>query len=145
MTRPQPIAAQPWLLRWLLVVLTLAGLGIWQGGHCADDMSVERTGSSVDVSAAGSNTAVDGPVTALSAAAEHSPVGVHAPARQGDPDTTADECHALPATTAGTAAAAGLTPAGPGIRTLAATPRPRPVEHRLLPAVLLTQLGVSRT
>ncbi|MEV4282485.1 hypothetical protein [Actinoplanes xinjiangensis] len=35
MTRPhQPTA--PWLLRWLLVVITLAGVGLVQSAHCAD-------------------------------------------------------------------------------------------------------------
>ena len=148
MTRPQPNAARPWLLRWLLVVLTLAGLGIWQGGHCADDMSVELTATSAHAVAGVNtgNTAVDGLALASSAIAEQAHRDVPPPARQGGSDTTADECRVLPATTtAGTTAAGGLTPAGPGFRTLAPAPRPQPVKQRLLPAVALVALGVSRT
>ena len=40
MSRPQPCTAPPWLLRGLLALLTLAGLGIWQGGHCIDDFDI---------------------------------------------------------------------------------------------------------
>lgn len=46
-SRPHPPTARPGLLRWLIVVLALAGLGLLQSSHC-DDMRVAAAMSAAD-------------------------------------------------------------------------------------------------
>jgi hypothetical protein len=142
-TRSQPLSARPWLLRWLLVVLTLAGLGILQGGHCADDMSVDLTASAAPISAAVEmrDTAA---VAASPGAAEHQHGDMRTQTERNSFGSTADDCHVLPATVAGTAAAAGLS-MPTAVRTVVAGPRPGPFKQHLLLAMTLAHLGVSRT
>jgi hypothetical protein len=138
-SRPQSQAAGPWLLRGLLVLLAVAGLGLWPGGHCADDVSARHTA----------------PVAVMSAAdpAALATTATSAPRRDdgdhwgpsGEPSTTADECHIVPPTTVTTTVntAGLLLPAEE--RSVAVTPRPRSLTPCFSPGVALVHLGVSRT
>jgi hypothetical protein len=132
------------VLRWLLIVFTMAGLGI-SGVHCADDL--------VAVPATALNPGVD-----LSQFADVHPVAVEiaAPyvdqdggdltARGHDPGDTADDCLVATAT-ATTPSASGATSVH--LPTAVRTPPrvdPQPGRQpRLLPAATLAQMGVSRT
>lgn len=144
MTRPRPSASRSWVLSWLLVVLTMAGLLLWQGGHCAAELSS-------DVTAGGAALSVDAP-TVDAAAGDGS---VIAPADRhddrpstltlgGGPSTTAGDCRRLPATAASTNPAAAVS-VPPGGRTVAPAPPACLVKQRALPGATLAYLGVSRT
>jgi hypothetical protein len=138
-SRPQSQAARPWLLRWLLVVLTVTGLGVWPGGRCADGVSAHHPAQVAAVSAADAAALA---TTASSAPGRH---GVDHWGPSGKPGTTADECHIAPPTTVTTTVttAAPLPPAE--ARSVAVTPRPRPPMPCFSPGVALIHLGVSRT
>ncbi|MEV4705427.1 hypothetical protein [Actinoplanes sp. NPDC049316] len=140
MSRQPASTAQPWLLRWLLVVATLAGLGIWQGGHCADDMSPEPAGRRTVAA-----TAVIGDTAApqIAAAADRHDER-QSPSRHDQPGTTADPCQDLTAAVACAAFTAAL-PQPDGIRTAIAAPRGPAVKQRPISAVILAHIGVSRT
>ena len=132
--------ALPWLSRWLLVAATLAGLGIWQGGHCTDDMPAElgvQRGS-----AAG--TLVNQAAAQSTATIPHRHADEPSPSGQDAPGTTANTCQDLPAAVSSTAVAGALLqPAG--VRTAVVRPRIPPVKYRLLSGVALTDIGISRT
>jgi hypothetical protein len=138
-SRPQSRTARPWLLRGLLVLLAVAGLGIWPGGHCADDVSAHHTAHAAAISAA--DTA------ALATTAMSAPRRDDGNRRgpSGEPSTTADECHITPPTTVTTTVntAAPLLPADE--RSAAVAPRPHSLTPCFSPGVALIHLGVSRT
>lgn len=125
------------VLCWLLAVLTLAGLGLSRGGHCAAPAATE---------------------TNVAAAAVTGPAGherhYHAEGDGTDRhrmiDAGADNCHLQPARVpAGTIAAATVTTAAvhppPGISTVPAGPAPAMRQPRMRGARPLTDIGVSRT
>jgi len=131
-SRPQPCTATPWLLRGLLVLLTLTGLGVWQGGHCIDDTSAHRAMSAAAISAASATT------TATSA--HHGDVEA-----AGLPSTTADTCSIGPTVvTRTTTTATPAFPTGEGTAPVVASSRPV-TPCRFSPGVALTRLGISRT
>jgi hypothetical protein len=140
MSRQRALPALPWLSRWLLVAATLAGLGMWQGGHCADDMPAElgvQRGSawSTLVSQAAAQSTVTIP---------HRHADEPSPSRHDEPGTTADTCRDLPAVMSSTAVAGALLQPD-GVRTAVVRPRIPPVKYRLLSGVALTDIGISRT
>jgi hypothetical protein len=144
---PSP-TARPWLLRWLLVVATLAGLSIWQGGHCADDMAVDPRAGAV-ASAVGfhaGDTASDAPgVAASRTATEHRHPDAFVSTSPQAPGTTAHACLTLPATVAATTTAAAAVSLPDGARTTPDTPPLRPLQRRPQPDIVLAHIGVSRT
>ncbi|WP_122980655.1 hypothetical protein [Actinoplanes teichomyceticus] len=125
MTRPQQLPAT-WLLRWLLVVITLAGVGHVHSAHCADGPAAAH-----HAAAAGHHH--DGPAA-----------GQHAAATRTT-DTAAGHCEvnapvAEPGVRTGTvtlpavtACAGSSTPATVVTLTALRTP-----------TVTLTQIGISR-
>ncbi|MFI7545162.1 hypothetical protein [Actinoplanes sp. NPDC049599] len=141
MSRPQPCTAPPWLLRGLLVLFTLAGLGIWQGGHCIDDTSADHLASA----------AAPGSVTTLATAGFEATVApamsahhrdVHA---SGVSSTTADECSIAPTIVTRTpVAVTSVFLAGERAAPAASSSRPS-TPRCFAPDVVLTRLGVSRT
>ncbi|RSM62036.1 hypothetical protein DMB66_23025 [Actinoplanes sp. ATCC 53533] len=132
MSRPQPCTAAPWLLRALLVLLTLTGLGIWQGGHCIGDTSAPQTTKVAALSVASATT------TAMSA--QH-----HDPHASGMSSTTADECSSAPTiVTRTTMTATSVLPAVERTAPVASSSRPS-TPRCFAPSVVLTRLGVSRT
>jgi hypothetical protein len=149
--RPQPSTARPWQ-RWLLVVLTLAGLGVWQGGHCAAHLSTTHTaGADGRIAAAphGHPAAGDEIHTAGGGHTDAAPAHEHGDRRTGSrehtPDSTAGDCETGPFTAAAAAATTVLaapagtrgTPPSPACAPLPAQPPPT--------GVTLTRIGVSRT
>lgn len=126
MSRPQPRTARPWLSRALLVLFTLTGLGIWQGGHCGDHRPAPVT-----------------PKVVAGAAVSTHHVGFTAdPHCVGTP--AADPCDIVSTTiTTTTVAATSVPPTAD--RVAAASPRPRCLTPCSSPGVALTRLGVSRT
>lgn len=141
MSRPQPCTARPWLLRGLLVLLTLAGLGIWQGGHCIDDISAHPTaGVSALASATTLATAGFGSTAAPAMSADHG--DMHA---AGLSSTTADICSVAPTVVTRTTMTASPVPlAGERVALVASWSRPL-TPPCFAPGVALTRLGVSRT
>jgi hypothetical protein len=135
-SRPQSRTARPWLLRRLLVLFAVAGLGAWPGGHCADDVSAHHTAHVAVISAADPAA-----VATAAASAPGRDDGDH----RGPSGTTVDECHLAPPATGTTT----VHPAGPLLpaeeRSVAVTPRPRLLTPCLSPGVALIHLGVSRT
>ncbi|MEV0901591.1 hypothetical protein [Actinoplanes sp. NPDC049802] len=133
MTGPcQPTA--PWLLRWLLIVVTLAGVGLVQSTHCADG----PIGAHYVGHAPAAEHHHDVSDHGVAAIGQHVPEGRTA-------DTTAGHCEvsapvAEPAVRAGTVALPALTACADN--SAAGTTMP-PMASRA-PAVALTQLGVSR-
>ena len=143
MSRPQPCTAPPWLLRGLLALLTLAGLGIWQGGHCIDDTSIRHAASVAALSAASAATAATAGLgtTAEPALSAHHR-DVHA---SGLTSTTADNCYTTPTVVTRTmTTAAPVLPAGERTAPIAASSRPL-TPRCFAPGVALTRLGISRT
>jgi hypothetical protein len=133
MTSRPLLSASRWLRRWLLVLLTLTGLGIWQGGHCAGDMSPHQSAHTH----ASSVHSHDVPAAAAPASA----------GQRGDehPGSAADACHELTSTPA-TVAAVNVAVA-PLVTThlrpnsgAAAPPYSPPARQ-----VALTEIGVCRT
>ncbi|WP_204299298.1 hypothetical protein [Actinoplanes campanulatus] len=122
------------ILRWLLTVLTLAGIGVLQAGHCP-------TGT------APAAVSTIGAVAVPTAAAEARPGSHHQSLDSGRPqdsDTAADNCHLepAPATAATVTGAAVHPPARIGtvpVGVPAAAGKPR-----LPTAATLTEIGVSR-
>jgi len=145
-TRRQQAAARPWALRWLLIVFTMAGLGVWAGAHCADDMAAAPTtalNSGVDMPQfAGVHAVV---VDIAAQRAEHDDGDLTA--RDHGPGDTADDCLVVTATAAPPAASGATSVYLPtAVRTPPRVePQPRRQQPRLLPAVTLAQIGVSRT
>jgi hypothetical protein len=134
-SRPQPCTAIPWLLRGLLVLLTLAGLGIWQNGHCIDDTSAHPTTGVAALSAAAAT------ITAAPATSAHHR-DMHA---AGLSSTTADTCAIAPTiVTRTTMTAALVLPAAERAAPVVASSRPA-TPRCFAPSVALTRLGVSRT
>ncbi|GIE36255.1 hypothetical protein Ait01nite_093000 [Actinoplanes italicus] len=133
MTRSHQPAA-PWLLRWLLVVITLAGVGLVQSAHCADGPTgAHHAGHSAT---AGHHHGVSDHGVAAS--------GQHVTAAR-TADTTAGHCEvsapvAEPAVRAGAVALPAMTACADTSAPHTAVP---PIASRA-PAVTLTQLGVSR-
>ena len=134
-SRPQPRTARPWLLRGLLVLLTLAGLGLWQGGHCIDDPAAHPTTGVAGLSDAAATT-----VAAPTMSAHHR--DVHA---AGLSSTTADTCSIAPTiVTRTTMTATSVLPASERAAPVVASSRPAP-PRCFAPSVALTRLGISRT
>ena len=113
----RPVTLRPLALRWLLVLATLAGMGLWQGAHCPHGMVAAPASSA---SAAG----VDEPGSVLAA--------------------EIDECEAVRAAAVSIGAGARMPLPSAG-RTLAVTSPPQPVRTRPVPAVTLATIGVCRT
>jgi len=140
-SRPQPRVARPWLLRGLLVLLALAGLGIWQGGHCIDDASAHHP---VSVAALASDTTLAtagfGATAAPAMSAHHR--DMHA---AGLSSTTADTCSIAPTiVTRTTMTVTPVVPAAERAAPVAASSRPL-APRCFAPSVALTRLGISRT
>jgi hypothetical protein len=110
------------VLRWLLVLATLVGMGLWQGAHCPGEM--------------------------IAVAHAHEATTEH-PAQQAadtgsGPVAGLDGCDVVRATAVRTVVEARAPlPSGAGVLTVAAAPRP--VRNRLVPAVTLATIGVCRT
>jgi hypothetical protein len=127
-TPSQPATARPWAVRWLLLLVAVAGLGLGTGSHCDDHASAAP-------SAAQSPATVVSPLDHWHLAdSDHGPAG------------TADQCRpASPAATAIVAGAAVHLPAlvrmVPRVASLPYPPQP----GRRRPAVTLAQIGISRT
>jgi hypothetical protein len=117
------------MLRWLLVLVVLAGAGALQGGHCLTHTAPAVNTVTVAAPAAHLSTAESGGHTDSSAA----------------PHTTADDCHLEPApSTAATITSSMLAPPTTAIRT-SRVEAPVPVRRpRLRVAVALTEIGISR-
>jgi hypothetical protein len=139
-TRPRSTAAVPWALRWLLVAVTVAGTWLWFGGHCADDVVAEPAATTAALTHADH---------ALATVADATPPGVyHAGGPTGDrggvPDPAFDHCHVTPVTTVIMVLGAAVQPPA-GVRTGYLGCRPQPHRSRLMTAVTLATIGVSRT
>jgi hypothetical protein len=119
----------------LIVVLTLAGLGLLQSSHC-DDMPVAAA-----MSAPGHAT---GPAAEAAAATPASPHHHHHEDGPAELAATVDDCRS-PVTRVSAAAASGTTRPLPTTRAVSMTARPQLPPGRILPAVALNALGVSRT
>jgi hypothetical protein len=128
-------ATRTQVLRWLLVIVTLVGAGILQGGHCLPHTVPMANVMTVTVAAAH-------PSTAGSGGHEHhdadSSVAQH-------PDTTVDDCHLQPAPNiAATVTSGTVAPPIIAIR-ISPVPVPVPVSKPRAPvAVALTEIGISR-
>ena len=141
MSRQPATTALPWLLRWLLILATLAGSGIWQGGHCTDDMSADLRLQRDSVS---TSSVSHGPVTEPTATILHSDAEGPRLSRHDGPNTTARTCRDLSATVSCSAVTAALLQPD-GVRTAVAIPRIAPAKDRVRPVVTLVRIGVSRT
>lgn len=110
------------MLRWLLVLAILAGMGLWQGAHCPET------------------------IAAASSAGHDHQAAPAAPAT--DPGSTlaveSDDCHLVPATAVSTIVGARL-PLPSAVRIPSVASPPQPVRTRLVPAVALATIGVCRT
>jgi hypothetical protein len=128
----QPTA--PWLLRWLLIMITVAGIGLVQGTHCADGP-------------AGAHHAGH-----TAAAGHHHGVSDHGVAAAGEhltavrtADTTAGHCEvSAPVAEPAVRAVAVALPAMTACADTSAPGTTMPPIASRAPAVALTQLGVSR-
>jgi hypothetical protein len=124
------------VLRWLLVLVALAGAGVLQGGHCLTHTAPLVTTLTMAATAAHLSTAeADGHdhLHADRSVAPHT-------------HTTADDCHLAPApsTAATITSSSMLAPPTTAIR-IAAVEAPVPVRRPRLPvAVTLTAIGISR-
>lgn len=141
MSRQPTTTALPRLVHWLLVVATLAGLSISQGGHCTNVLSA---GLDVHRDFVSASLAGHGPVAERVATILPGDAQRPSPSRHDAPSTTATTCRDLPATVSGSAGAAATSPPA-GVRTAIATPCVPLVKDRPLPAVTLARIGVSRT
>lgn len=143
MSRPQPCTARPWLLRGLLILLTLAGLGIWQGGHCIDDTPAHPATSGAALSGAPSTTTATAGLATTAAptmSAHHRDMHT-----SGLSSTAADNCSIAPTiVTRTTMTATPVLPAGERAAPVAASSRPL-TPRCFAPGIALTRLGVSRT
>jgi hypothetical protein len=142
-SRPQPYAPRPWLLRGLLVLLTLTGLDIWQGEHCIDGTSAHHATSTAAVSAGSATTTATAGLEISAApamSAHHGDV-----AASGPSNTTADNCYiAPPLGTRTTMMAIPVLPAVERAASVASSSRTS-TPRCFAPGVALTRLGVSRT
>jgi hypothetical protein len=141
-SRPQPCTARPWL-RGLLVLLTLTGLGIWQGGHCIDGIPAHHATSVAalpDASATTTATAGLGTTAAPAMSAPHR--DIHA---SGLSSATVGNCYSTPALVTRTmATATPVLPAAERAVAIASSSRPS-APGGFAPGVALIRLGVSRT
>jgi hypothetical protein len=140
MSRQCATTARPWLLRWLLVAAALAGLGIWQGGHCAGDIPAELGVHRGSASGTLVDHAAPQPLTAVPYRHADEP----SQSRRDGPGKTAGTCRDLPATMTSTAVVIAL-PQPDGVRTAVVIPRIPPIVNRPLSGVALTDIGISRT
>ena len=140
MSRRSATTDLTWLLRWLLVA-TLVGLGILQGGHCTGEMSAELRVHRDGVS---TSLVSDGPVAERAAAILLSDAREPRPSRHDGPNTTAGTCQDLPAIASCSVVSAAL-PQPNGVRTAGAILCSPPGSDRPLPVVTLVRIGVSRT
>jgi hypothetical protein len=126
--------------RWLLIVLILAGLGIWQGAHCADDMA----GHAADAGVAGVH--VHGLAAHRASSAADQLMGDPADSVTPDvPGSATVQCHPLVSTFTGTTTASVNAAPQLAMHVLVAPhDRPRPVQP-VPSGVTLTALGISRT
>ncbi|WP_155123420.1 MULTISPECIES: hypothetical protein [unclassified Actinoplanes] len=137
--RPTSLAAVP--LRWLLVVLTLCGLGLLQGAHCADTVATHTPHRSASTGTQ-PHAATRAAVTTV---ADKASTGGHThPGHDHGVDASADGCddQTRPATITVAAPVIHLPVAVARIgasQTRPATPRPRHYS-----TVTLTHIGVSR-
>jgi hypothetical protein len=146
-TRPHPPTARFGLTRWLLIVFTLAGFGLLQGGHCAGDLP----GMTAMAATSGHPTSVTTVHVAVGAPATSARRPGHAHDRQvadnGHRDAhnpAADDC-SMVLTTAVATTVTVVAQLSEGTRTTPAPRHPQPHQHRSLPAVTLAQLGILRT
>ena len=129
MTRIQSATTRPWVLRWLLILLAAAGLGLGTGSHCVDQVSVAP---SMAPSVAYEADVVDAHDHGHVAGSDHTPAGTVEDCRPASPTAT-------------TVVAGGAAPLPVLVRTAprvvppACAPQSRP-----RPAVALTQIGISR-
>ncbi|GAA2697979.1 hypothetical protein [Actinoplanes palleronii] len=138
MTHPQPTSRAAWPLRWLLVVLTLTGLGLLQGAHCGAThpphlgaSTDDRLGTTAHAGFAAGNDVTHG---------DH-PGGAERPAS----GATTEDCDAEARTTTFTiVSAAAVHPPVTITRIGATRPRPAPPRPRPVSAATLSQLGISR-
>ena len=132
-------------MRGLLIVFAMAGLGVWAGAHCADDLAATP--------ATALNTGVDmpqfagvhaGAVEIAAPRADHDDGDLTA--RDHGPGDAADDCPVATATAAPPGADGATSVHLPtAVRTAPRVePQPRRQQSRLLPAVTLVQIGVSR-
>jgi hypothetical protein len=146
-TRRQPTTVRPWQ-RWLLVVLTVVGVGAWQGAHCTGQLPAALAGgtTSGSVTAAAGHAVSDGAAPAVAAASSpHEHGDTHTPGHPQRPGPAAADCETVGATVvAATAATAVAVPAGTrGIS--ASRPCAPRLAQRPLSGMTLAHIGVSRT
>jgi hypothetical protein len=130
-------------LRWLLVLLTLTGLGLWQGGHCFDDMSAHAGTASSGHTHVHTTGGAEHDVSAT-AVSLHGQTASTALAAPFSPGADAG-CHTVPRVS--TCSASATVDACPDLavnQRIAADSTPRP--NSATPAgVCLAALGISRT
>jgi hypothetical protein len=123
-------------MRWLVVMLALAGLGLLQGGHCHDAPAIARASVSGAHDVAASSFVAAGADAALTVAPAHD----HGSAGAA---MTAEDCKP-PVSAAVAATTAAAAPLPLVLRTSYLHSRPTPVSGRVLPAPALAALGVLR-
>lgn len=147
MNRDQSVTTLPWPWRWLLILLAVAGLGLGTGNHCTEHtVAVTRAPAqylAVAITATNPRTAVGTDVNTR-------PESNHDQARPESDDhgsvDTADECRPASPTAANIVATATGVHLPVIVRTMRRVAScPRPARSRLLPAIILTHIGVSRT
>ncbi|GIF06953.1 hypothetical protein [Actinoplanes siamensis] len=141
MTHPRPNSPAAWPLRWLLAVLTLAGLGLFQGAHCADTPATHTP--HVGVSRSDRPHAATHATVAARDAEAHSD-GLGNPGHHEAAGASADDCDVETRTAPFTVTAAAVHVPVAVTRvgvSRARTSAPRPRHHS---TVTLSQLGVSR-
>jgi hypothetical protein len=141
----QPSTTRCRVLRWLLVMTALAGLGLWQGAHCRDAVTA-GPGTTALVTAGPVTTVAD---TATAGHRHHPPnAGTARPGatHRGDgPVAELDACDVAPVTAIGAVGGPRLSLPN-GVRTTSSTERAKTTTRtRLVPAVALATIGVCRT
>ena len=141
--RRQPVTRAR-VLRWLLAVLTLVGMGVLQTGHCLTGTSTATAASIAPVTGKAPAVLAYG-TTAVTDRVGHGHHHTVDGAQPGHSDTAADDCHltSAPATTATTGTVAVHAPTA--VRTTPVVFRPPVPTPRLHSAVALIQICVSRT
>ena len=129
-------------------MLTVVGVGVWQGAHCTANLPVALTAATTSLSA---TAVMDHPaaettvVTAAAASSPHQHAGAHTQRHPQDPGTTADDCQTVAATVAATTVTTAVA-APAGTRTISVRPGCGPrLTQRPIPGMTLAHIGVSRT
>jgi hypothetical protein len=143
----QPITVRSWQ-RWLLVVLTVVGVGVWQGAHCTGQLPAALAAgtTSGSVTAAAGHPATEGTVPAAAAASSpHEHGDTHTPRHPQRPTPTADDCQTVGATVVAAAVTtAVVVPAGTRGISVSRPYAPR-LTQRPPSGMTLAHIGVSRT